>query len=641
MIYITKTGYTPAYRVVTSVGGTTVTAPPAFVYPLDTKLTSVSSNFAGYASSNNGSVKIYFTQGSVLPGQTLSVNLTSVPRVAAPFNAPAGSQFVSYIIYAKPLEATLESTVRLSVPNITGLSSITSQDSIPFYKFDVNAFTWEAVVGVGTWEPSTNTIDIYVQQLGWLAAILPITPPPGSIEGVVRSSGTPLSGVSIWTDASSAISDTNGQYDLYYVPTGLTTVDAALPGYNFFSIMTTVTSEQRAHLDINMIQASGLNSLSGRVMDKKNGALWIPNALVHEDTDNLSTYSDSNGNYSIPNIPTTGSVTFTVSALNYHTSSEVVRINSGANSHTFWLNSNTGSTAESFMFDFEGNGSGSLDGFLALPPSRPGTLGGNLWHLQDANAAIIDSFNSSQDGGVVVQTRKVNLPMFSNGTTDEAIPPDHLASVGHHWYCWFGMAANGQTDITGETTGQGSYIGYQAASDILSPESFTGGLSVANVTGGSSLNDQCTLESPVLDLSDYVNATLTFWTWWEVEGKNPSHQFDLMAIYASRSTDNNYSNWTLLGYLNPYSDPIPSPGAVAESYTTGGYDQPAIWVQQKVDMTNFAGCKIKIRFVFQMGDNKYNGYRGWIIDDVGVTNEAVSVSSYRPPLKKSYIPLKR
>ena len=97
-----------------------------------------------------------------------------------------------------------------------------------------------------------------------------------------------------------------------------------------------------------------------------------------------------------------------------------------------------------------------------------------------------------------------------------------------------------------------------------------------------------------------------------------------MAVYISKY---NYANWNLEGYLNPYDDPNKTISPSKEAYTSGGYDTPPVWVQHKIDLSAYAGNLIKIRFVFDIHDQQYNGYMGWIIDDVHVSASQMGVSS--------------
>jgi hypothetical protein len=184
------------------------------------------------------------------------------------------------------------------------------------------------------------------------------------------------------------------------------------------------------------------------------------------------------------------------------------------------------------------------------------------------------------------------------------------------YYFWYGQ--------TSPPTVEASYIGDQDPSDITA-ESGTGGMSINR-------GDSGTLESPALDLAGYSFGKLSFWTWWEIEGKNPAqgHGYDTMAVSVSKSpyATGPFTTWDFIGYLNPYEDPAISINVSGEAYTSGGFNQTGIWVQHNFDLTPYIGNYIKIRFSFDTGDRKFNGFRGWFLDDISVTNSQLGVFAF-------------
>jgi hypothetical protein len=190
------------------------------------------------------------------------------------------------------------------------------------------------------------------------------------------------------------------------------------------------------------------------------------------------------------------------------------------------------------------------------------------------------------------------------------MPAQHDLSSGH--YFWYGQEARG------DASKEASYIGLQEISDT-----WEGSGGVSDIF----FNNFGTFESLDLNLAGYLNGKLSFWTWWEIEGVNPATGYDKMLIYAKKTTD---SSWQLLGALNPSEDPIKMGGLVfsGEAYSSGGYHQQGVWVKHSFDLSSYAGSQIRIRFVFTAVDNLYNGYRGWLIDDVVVTNEAFGTSAF-------------
>ncbi len=119
--------------------------------------------------------------------------------------------------------------------------------------------------------------------------------------------------------------------------------------------------------------------------------------------------------------------------------------------------------------------------------------------------------------------------------------------------------------------------------------------------------------SPDLDLTGVADATLSFWTVWEVEGVDIPW-YDMM--YVEASTDNG-ATWQPVGAgaLNPLNDVNTNPNV---GYSSGGIGLPPMWVQHTFSLANFGGTFCWLRFRFDTIDQLYNGYRGWFIDDINV-----------------------
>lgn len=136
-------------------------------------------------------------------------------------------------------------------------------------------------------------------------------------------------------------------------------------------------------------------------------------------------------------------------------------------------------------------------------------------------------------------------------------------------------------------------------------------------SAGVATNDPnaASLISPAIDLTTAPNATLTFATWWEIESVNPAH-FDMM--YLDISQDGG-TTWSALGVLNPMQNP--AGGSDAYPYTNNGLDAPASWHIVSVNLTPYVGSHVQVRFHFDTVDQYDNGFRGWLIDDVGVYSD--------------------
>ena len=220
----------------------------------------------------------------------------------------------------------------------------------------------------------------------------------------------------------------------------------------------------------------------------------------------------------------------------------------------------------------------------------------------------------------------VNPLLVSYPDSAGRLPAAHSGT--HAW--WYGDNPNVDPN---PKTATSTYMGNENSWPVES--SGDGGTSNSENSGS--------LISPTIDLTSAPNATLSFATWWEIEGLNPAH-FDMMYIDV---TTNNGSNWTTLGVLNPTTNPLPptsylpfSPplGPHAYPYTTNGLDVPASWQISSANLTPYVGHKIQLRFRFDSIDATDNGFRGWFVDDVGVytsTGKQVQVSSLSPNIGMS------
>lgn len=153
----------------------------------------------------------------------------------------------------------------------------------------------------------------------------------------------------------------------------------------------------------------------------------------------------------------------------------------------------------------------------------------------------------------------------------------------------------------------GNYLNEQAESD----QDFSGGTSTGEHSG--------VLTSPLFSVpqvSEGQIPILSFKSWWEIEGVNPD-DFDQMKVYVSKE-----GSKLLLGKLNP----LPSNGGEPHlPYTSGGYNQPAAWKSYTFSLDGCQGSQVQFAFEFSTGDSQFNGFRGWLIDQVKV--EAISTGS--------------
>lgn len=208
--------------------------------------------------------------------------------------------------------------------------------------------------------------------------------------------------------------------------------------------------------------------------------------------------------------------------------------------------------------------------------------GGGFWNCRDTtaiqNQAYVDGYSNPIAGD------------FTNGFV-----PVPYAGTNAFWY------GNPLT---------GNFIGDQFAGD--SPNS--GGTSVSPNSGR--------FISPAIDLSGVSAARLEGMTWYEVESVDiAQRQFDQMRIlvYSGNPVAGGVLQFTR--WLNPpFEPPLQQPDL---PYTSGGNNQPALWVPFAVDLTPVAGTSnVHVVFDFNTVDGAFNGFRGWLIDELYVLRGA-------------------
>lgn len=146
------------------------------------------------------------------------------------------------------------------------------------------------------------------------------------------------------------------------------------------------------------------------------------------------------------------------------------------------------------------------------------------------------------------------------------------------------------------------------------------------LSGGTSMDDnEGTLTSPVIDLTGLTEASLSFWSWYEIESVNPNEfGYDIMEIFVVDM--NNKEDSVSIGRLNPYSDPVLD-DRESLPFTSGGFNKAPIWSLQEFDLTEFAGTQIKLKFNFRTIDGLYNGFRGWFVDNISVWDKGIITKS--------------
>lgn len=413
---------------------------------------------------------------------------------------------------------------------------------------------------------------------------------PGRISGIVIDAVqlTPMQNVtiSLATQSGSAIgtqtTNAQGQFNFQNLATGLYKISALVPGYKPTSADSIVVSQTQGALAlIDLFPADSsltveIGAISGVVRDNNGNPLQGVNVSISATDEALtngyfaSTTSNSSGGFSIGAIPITASSGTLISSfkVRFVRQGFVTRVVSNvivSSNQTTQVQATLTPASTSGQIRFEDD----------VETNKGWTLTG-FWHRQQNNASI----------------RNKNFPVYvklaPNDLSNASIPQ---AFQGQFAF-WYGQ----------DTTG--SFIGELS----LPQDSLSGGRSVDENSG--------TLTSPQINLTADTVATLSFWTWFEIESVNPNASgFDIMEVEVVRSNGDS----VLLGRLNPFTDPIledrnPLP------FTSGGFNQVPIWRFEEFDLSPFAGQQIRLRFKFDTRDPLYNGFRGWFIDNIRVTN---------------------
>ena len=225
----------------------------------------------------------------------------------------------------------------------------------------------------------------------------------------------------------------------------------------------------------------------------------------------------------------------------------------------------------------------------------------NLWHSHGRDLAIRN------------QAFLQELVLLAPDDVSEGFIPEPKDNHA----CWYGQ-------VEGGNVGQGNFLG-----DVSSDNG--GDL----LDGGTSdVKNAGAIVSPLIDLSnETAPLALSFKTWWEIEAVNPNEDgFDLMTV--SVSTDDGES-WENIARLNPLSDPVGLNGdsRAPLPYSNRGFNKAPDWLaQEPISLSEFAGQQIRLRFAFSTQDELYNGFRGWLLDDVSVYQGEGSFPRYREPV---------
>lgn len=431
------------------------------------------------------------------------------------------------------------------------------ESPVSFYRFNSSTPAWESLTAGPV---SSSTVSVDIINFGWIAAVVPIS--AGNISGkVVSSAGGGIAGADVRTPSNLAVTDSSGNYTLSNIPVSTVSVTASKVGYLESLVNVVVQADKTVTAgDITLSPVSSNGSVSGKILPASGSGVIAGARVV---AGGKTAYSDSNGDYTISEL-SSGSVTVSVYAYGYVNRDAAVSITSGGTaSMDFRL---VAVSVSDFSDGFESESS--------------------IW-----SAAGL--WNRIKNSTLTNNTLTPRYVTFSSGD-DGALPSAHGGSYSY----WFGGSATG------------SYIGEQYSLDL----ELSGGRStlLATIKGA--------LVSPSISLVGYSTVTLTFWTWWEVEARDPS-TFDQMLIKIS---EDGGSSWGTLMKLNPE---FSSTEDESKPYSSGGFFTPGVWVKQQYDLTSYAGKTVKLAFDFDATDVNSNGFRGWLIDDISVSKDAISPAS--------------
>lgn len=196
-----------------------------------------------------------------------------------------------------------------------------------------------------------------------------------------------------------------------------------------------------------------------------------------------------------------------------------------------------------------------------------------------------------------------NLVRLAPDDSSLGYVPDPLTPTA----CWYGQSTAG--------VGRGNFLGVPQnnGSGSLGGDILEGGTS-ESPHGGA-------IVSPMIDLrTETAPLALTFRSWWEIESVNPNENgFDLLAVEYRVEGD---THWSTLARFNPLSDPVGIENRAPLPYSNRGYNKAPAWLwQEPISLDQLAGQRVQLRLAFYTVDELYNGFRGWLVDDIRTVRE--------------------
>lgn len=385
-----------------------------------------------------------------------------------------------------------------------------------------------------------------------------------------KAEGSNNSGISNRT----AYTDADGRYRFSDIPVGRYNIVYEKSGYHRMATSESSTPTQGLHADIVAIADSisiPMGGITGVVTDDRGRPVAGASIAIRSYDATItkgyfsSTHSDSHGRFSLGAIPldATGVFKVRIAAKGFEamtTSSVHILRNEMMVLHLELKEE----TADTWVFQ--------EDFGHASDWEKTG-----LWHVHEGS-------------GVYNQAYPEYVSLAPNDHSAGRIP-EPFSGSRHAWY--------GSPET-------GNYMGKQSIYDL--PHS--GGTSQKPHHG--------LLTSPPISLQGLSQARLSFWSWFEIESENPGiFGYDLMEVYVADS----HGHKVLLGRLNPNVYPFLEDRKKLP-FTSGGFNMAPLWRYEEFDLNPFVGETIQLVFSFNTRDEKYNGFRGWLVDHIRIEEKS-------------------
>lgn len=403
----------------------------------------------------------------------------------------------------------------------------------------------------------------------------------------------------------------NGLYTVTITIGGITfstTIEIGNDNYQEEASVTTPVSLNEDG-NVTLINNAIIASISGTVVDTSNVAIANAQVSISGGAATNGAFAtaltDENGAYTLlvnvsDNLADAlHDATLSASATGYATSiktSYEVLTNTNKSGVNFSLSSASNQTIL-YSEDFESDTSSWTVHKLS------GTNENNTWHL---HTNTITGINKAYTDGLV--------KLAPNDTSLGAIP----APIGTQCF-WYGNNVNDDATF-------GSFIGTLSDTQEggFAAPSLDPGIENQLSGGTGTTDNSAELISPSIDLQNVSgDIKLNFDTFWEIESVNPNLSgYDIMTISVSYDEG---ATWRDLAKLNPLSDPQTEINRAPIPFSNTGYNSAPTWLKQEsiplVDSnkTSLSGKTIQLKFTFETNDGLYNGFRGWMIDNITIT----------------------